>query len=67
MNINSDPISYRYENGFITFPANHGCSVEGKYKITIKGDELIFKTEDDQCEGRKVVVEGPWKFSKDKK
>jgi hypothetical protein len=67
MNTSSAPIRYLYGNGVLTFPVANGCTVEGKYRITIKGDELIFKTEDDQCAGRKVVIEGIWKFSKDKK
>ncbi|MGD0338888.1 MAG: hypothetical protein ABSB78_08875 [Bacteroidota bacterium] len=67
MNPSSDPIRYRCDNEVLTFPASNGCAVEGKYKITVKGDELIFKTVDDQCAGRKVVIEGTWKFSKDKK
>jgi hypothetical protein len=67
MDANSAPIRYRCDNGVITFPASNGCAVEGKYKITVKGDELIFKTEDDQCTGRKDVIEGIWKSSKDKK
>jgi hypothetical protein len=67
MNTSSSPLSYRYDKGVVTFPAANGCAGEGKYKITIKGNELIFKTVDDQCAGRKVVIEGMWKFSKNKK
>ena len=67
MNAGSAPLSYRYDKGVVTFPAASGCAGEGRYKITIKGDELIFKTVDDQCAGRKGVIEGIWKFSKDKK
>jgi hypothetical protein len=67
MSASSDPIKYRCEDGVLIFPASNGCGVEGRYQITLKGDELIFKTEDDQCAGRKVVIEGIWKSSKDKK
>ena len=65
MNTSSAPLGYRYDKGVITFPAASGCAGEGKYKITIRGDELTFKTVDEQCVGRKVVIEGIWKSSKD--
>jgi hypothetical protein len=59
-------VNYQIDESVITFPALGDCQVEGKYKFTINGDELIFQVQNDLCEGRKDVVNGTWKLIKTK-
>jgi hypothetical protein len=49
----------QFNGDVITFPAI-GCSVEGKYKFIINGDELIFQLEKDSCKDRIDAMVGIW-------